>query len=98
MSFLIPENYKHHRRKRELQSDIEDLDISESFSDNSESFNKLFSSSSHHISKRSESNKNYVELMVAADHLMLKRHGDKLQNYILTLVSIVSMAFLFLSV
>ena len=49
--------------------------------------------SSHHIHKRSVSMKNYVEVMVVADYTMSKYHGDNLQHYILTLMSIVSMAY-----
>ena len=51
--------------------------------------------SSHHIHKRSVSMKNYVEVMVAADYQMSKYHGENLQHYILTLMSIVSILILF---
>lgn len=39
--------------------------------------------------KRSSSLEHVVELMVVADKKMAEYHGDKLQNYILTLMSIV---------
>lgn len=73
-----------------MENDIENLQFSDisSFS----SFNKLISSStSHHRTKRSVSHKNYVEVMVAADHLMLRYHKDDLQHYLLNLMAIVSM-------
>ena len=44
------------------------------------------------------SNKNYVEVMVAADYEMSKYHGDNLQHYILTLMSIVSMLYYYIIV
>ena len=37
-----------------------------------------------------KSNENWLEIMVVADGPMVKYHGDKLQNYILTLMQIVS--------
>ena len=96
--FLFSENYKHRRRKRSqlsaLEDNIEDI--------NSDIINKLNIDthspsdnfiSSHHIHKRSVSMKNYVEVMVAADYEMSKYHGDNLQHYILTLMSIVSMLY-----
>ncbi|XP_060563969.1 A disintegrin and metalloproteinase with thrombospondin motifs 9-like isoform X2 [Ruditapes philippinarum] len=83
------ENYKHKRRKRDLESDIENLDFSDISS--ASSFNNLISSSnSPHRTKRSVSHKNYVEVMVATDHLMLRYHKDDLQHYILNLMAIVN--------
>lgn len=88
--FLVSENYKHKRRKRSTDSDIEDF----TNSDITSSLNYLHSSSTltslPHRQKRSVSYKNYVEVMVAADHLMYKYHGDDLQHYILNLMAIVS--------
>lgn len=40
--------------------------------------------------KRSESYNNTVELMIAADKKMLDYHGDGLEQYVLTLVAVVS--------
>ena len=37
-----------------------------------------------------KSNENWLEILVVADGPMVKYHGDKLQNYILTLMQIVS--------
>ncbi|KAL4226991.1 A disintegrin and metalloproteinase with thrombospondin motifs 9 [Mactra antiquata] len=83
------ENFKHKRRKRSTDSDI--LDLTNSDSSSFSSFNKLISSStSHHRTKRSVSHKNYVEVMVAADSLMLRYHRDDLQHYILNLMAIVN--------
>lgn len=66
---------------------------SSSFSSSSSpSFQSSKSSQHHHRQKRSTSYKRNVEVMVAADNKMLKYHGNDLERYILTLMSIVSMA------
>ena len=60
----------------------------------SSSFQTSSKSSSHnHRQKRSTSYKRNVEVMVAADNKMLRYHGDDLERYILTLMSIVSRGF-----
>ncbi|XP_078339581.1 A disintegrin and metalloproteinase with thrombospondin motifs 9-like isoform X1 [Crassostrea virginica] len=57
----------------------------------SSSFQTSSKSSSHnHRQKRSTSYKRNVEVMVAADNKMLRYHGDDLERYILTLMSIVA--------
>lgn len=96
--FHISEDYKHRRRKRSQHSALEDTieEFSDKDNDNidvdTHSPSDTFVSS-HHIHKRSVSMKNYVEVMVVADYEMLKFHGDNLQHYILTLMSIVSMFY-----
>lgn len=62
------------------------------------SFQSSKSSQHHHRQKRSTSYKRNVEVMVAADNKMLKYHGNDLERYILTLMSIVSMAKKFCNV
>lgn len=48
----------------------------------------------NHRSKRSVSdNKYYIEVLVAVDRKMKLYHDTKLQNYVLTLMSIVSYIF-----
>lgn len=72
---------------------------SSSFSSSSSpSFQSPKSSQHHHRQKRSTSYKRNVEVMVAADNKMLKYHGNDLERYILTLMSIVSMAKKFCNV
>lgn len=72
---------------------------SSSFSSSSSpSFQSSKSSQHHHRQKRSTSYKRNVEVMVAADNKMLKYHGNDLERYILTLMSIVSMAKKFCNV
>ncbi|XP_011434412.3 A disintegrin and metalloproteinase with thrombospondin motifs 9 isoform X1 [Magallana gigas] len=64
---------------------------SSSFSSSSSpSFQSSKSSQHHHRQKRSTSYKRNVEVMVAADNKMLKYHGNDLERYILTLMSIVA--------
>ena len=92
---LFSENYKHRRRKRSQDSVLDNIeeisDIDNLIIDTHSPSDNLVSS--HHIHKRSVSMKNYVEVMVAADYEMSKYHGDNLQHYILTLMSIVSMPY-----
>ncbi|XP_052779988.1 A disintegrin and metalloproteinase with thrombospondin motifs 9-like [Mya arenaria] len=87
------ENYKHRRRKRSIpEHSIDDLANSDISDINRlTSFNNLYSfSTSPHRQKRSVSYKNYVEVLVVADHLMFRYHQDDLQNYILNLMAIVN--------
>ena len=103
MFSLFSENYKHKRRKRDIRSssleDTANSDISDinkpSTYNNLNSFSTL-TTSPHSRRKRSVSYKNYVEVLVAADHLMLRYHKDDLQNYILNLMAIVSSTFVFI--
>ncbi|KAK3601758.1 hypothetical protein CHS0354_016122 [Potamilus streckersoni] len=87
----VEENYKHRRRKKE-DTNIDELihGSSSSIFIDSSSANSSIMPRSHHVHKRSVSAKNYVEVMVAADFQTSLYHGDNLQHYILTLMSIVN--------
>lgn len=93
---------KHKRSQRKLFAGdmLAAVDsLSESFSADASSAkqNKQWSNDSspsgpHRRSKRFLSYRHFVEVMLVADSKMLAHHGSNLQYYILTLMSIVSVA------
>ena len=80
--FSVSVDYKHGRRKEDNTVTSDDLS-----SNNAGVFNETIHRGRH---KRSVSLERFVEVMVVVDKEMSKYHGDDLQRYVLTLMSIVS--------
>ena len=82
-----------------MQADLERLStglFADPFpmSENKHAANDSSDSGPHRRSKRFLSYPRFVEVMVVADSKMVEHHGSNLQHYILTLMSIVSSAWM----
>lgn len=82
--YCLSENYKHHRLKHNMNGSAK----------NATNFTDFVQNSNYHHSRHKRSpgvsREHTVETLVVADSAMFQYHGSDLQQYVLTLMSIVS--------
>ena len=92
--FIFSEYFKHERRKHNsIHHSSKSHSNKSPHSYHGNTGDRDHSNAAHSRHKRSMSWERNVEVLVVADYQMARYHGNDLQHYVLTLMSIVSSTF-----